>query len=188
MTLIRRGWFAVPCLCLVLASCAAGPRLTLEDGRSLNSPPVGSVLVNFHRPADEARLTMMPVFDGKTRTLIGGAKGETRFQYICRPGTRHFVMLDPQKAVVEAHLEPDRVYDIVMVAANGRFSLEPIGKRDPRREKVWDWESSARIVVCRKDEPNKAYEDASEAKLDQVIKEYAGGSKRPKVLKADAHR
>lgn len=170
---------------LFLTGCAGLPK-TVRATERISAPPAGKALVNFHRPSNYGGAQAFPIFDGNGKMLID-IPGKTAFQHVCDPGEQVFIGWADHVTVVKANLAADKVYDVVIdigmgwVSAN--ITLKPIGKNDPRRAKLAEFEKrEKRVIAINPDSPRvQEYEAKNAARIADIKKDFLSGDKADRV-------
>ncbi len=178
------------CLAAIGAGCVSAPRFTRlgQPNELLASPPAGKALVNFHRPSGYGGGAEFPVYDRDR--LIGNSFGACRFQYVCDPGEHVFIGSADHVSVIQADLKADKVYDVVVDITMGwwqaNITLAPIGKANPRRPVVPEWEAKEKLLVPVQDATSGAWEDRMRPNNQRILADFMGGPKAERVVRLAA--
>ena len=181
--LVLSFWVSAFILC---AGCGGLPKY-LAKTPMLTAPPSGKALVNFHRPTGYGGGALYPIFNGEGK-FICDLPGESLFQYPCDAGKQVFVGWAEHVSVVEAEVEANKTYDIMVDVGMGWVSanikMAPLAQGDPRRAKLPEFEKREKnVLAMQRNEHVIQYEQKSQARFQEIKKDFLGGAKGDRVLR-----
>ena len=183
--------FAMAAIAVVLLAGCGGIRFMKQAQAAPATPPAGKSLVNFIRPSAWGGAEDLPLFDG--HRLIGNVEGKMICPYVCEPGEHWFIANKGHVSVVRAELLPDRVYDVLVDARPGAWSLnvslDPVTKSAERRGRIGEWDSLPRYEFVR-DGDAEGFEAKRKESIDRILAGFRDGEKKDRVraLAKDDHR
>jgi hypothetical protein len=170
---------------IVGGGCSSVPKTDRVVDR-ISQPPPGKALVNFHRPSGYAGGRLIAIFDRNGKMLVD-LPGRALFQQVCDPGEQVFMVWADHVTVVKADLAPDKIYDIMVDVSMGwvqaNIVLSPVGKDDPRRAKLAEFERRERRTLgVNPESPRVAeYEAKNQPRVAEIKQDFLAGAKSDRV-------
>lgn len=158
-----------------------------------DKPPMGKVLVFFHRPSIFAA-GIRPTIRANDRA-IGVSKGGIGFYAVLEPGPQYIFCKSGDWRVVKADLTADQVYDIYCSGSLGwvnRVHLTPITRGSEHHGKHQALMAEEGMEAIDQAAPDTALSTEEKAEIVKLLDDLAKGTKRGDVelreLKPTDHR
>lgn len=148
----------------------------------IDLPPKGKVLVNIHGTFRD--LVRYAIF-GEDGTFLMDLPQHSECQLTCEPGTKSFIAIGSNVAVVTADLVADKVYDLA-IDRQGFSTKFVILAQDPKyRKNLESIEKKEKdnIFTLERDEAAVKFEAAQKERLLAIKSDFLGGKKSGRVAR-----
>jgi len=163
----------------------------------LDEPLSGKAMINFHRPSGYMGGVALVAF-AATGEFVGVVPSRSELQWMCEPGD-HVVMtwcqergklrgISGRVSVLKAEVEAGKVYDVMVDASPGGWvatvTLDPLKKEATRRARVEEFERREQVVLrgVQDTEEVRKYKTRHQKQLEEIKKDFLGGSKQERVV------
>ena len=118
--------------------------------------------------------------------ILGVGLGGCEFQQVCEPGENVFMGWAERVSVVKADVAADKVYDIVVDISmgwiKGNVYMSPLGKGEPRRSKLPEFERrEATVLGLNRNQHVIDYEAKNQTRVAEIKADFLAGQKSDRV-------